>query len=225
MAALRKAGFQVYYDEAPDTESYDITAYNRRRSRLLCKLFGEDFVGTATSVTAPVRGGGSFKLFFYSEADDNSIGPLRNLPHLWYVSLSYSQVTDAGIRTIQDLVEVRYLSLKETKITDDGLVSLARMTHLHRLDITNTHVTDAGLKHLKLFPELKILFVGGERITDRGVAELANLHGLEELRIETRICGKERADQTFPTIITDEAADSLKLALPNCKISYETELP
>ena len=68
-------------------------------------------------------------------------------------------------------------------------------------------VTDAGLEHLRSLTNLKKLHLFFSEITDAGVLHLEGLTKLQDLRI-------------LHARVTDSGLETLKQALPNCKIRH-----
>jgi len=92
-------------------------------------------------------------------------------------------------------------------VTDESLTNLSRLHELEYLDLSKTAVTDAGLKHLKDLSSLQALGLSHTEITDAGLKHLANLRKLTFLKIQQ-------------TKVTEAGIESLKKALPKCRVLH-----
>ena len=85
---------------------------------------------------------------------------------------------------------------------------IAKMTQLKRLNIDNTKVADEGLEPLVALTQLEFLHLGRTKISDLGLEQLKKITSLKHL-IVTRC-----------SLTTAEGVDSLRKALPECKIEW-----
>lgn len=92
-----------------------------------------------------------------------------------------------------------------TKATGAGLKDLNSLQGLHLS--FNQNLTDTGLEHLKDLTNLKYLHLRNTQITDAGLKHLEGLTNLKVLGLKT-------------TKVTDGGVDTLKQALPMCRIEY-----
>ena len=98
------------------------------------------------------------------------------------------------------------LDLSGPETTDEVLAEkLKGLTKLEVLDLANTKITDAGLVHLKGLTKLEGLNLWGTQVTDAGLEHLKGFSNLEEVYLSG-------------TQVTDARVQSLREALPDCKI-------
>jgi hypothetical protein len=107
-----------------------------------------------------------------TEATDDTLRQLPNLPCLENLALGNTHVTDAGLANLEHLRALKYLSLNETHVTDAGLSHLKRLAHLQSLDLDRTDVSDSGLENLQPLIKLETLNLHTIHVSDSGVAEL-----------------------------------------------------
>ena len=116
------------------------------------------------------------------------------------------KITDAQLADLKPIAQQVYsLNLANTKVTDAGLAALAELPNLRVLHLEKTGIGDAGLAHLKNLQSLEYLNVYGTQVTDAGLAHLQGLKNLKSLYL-------------WQSKVTDAGADSLRKALPTCKV-------
>ena len=128
------------------------------------------------------------------------------------VDLAGKKINDNDLRQLGGLIYLEKLSLDYTPITDGGVATLrldakpeARFAAIHgHLRSGRRAPGDAAALAHRVFD--------GAKITDAGADYLANNKAMEELYIRW-------------TQITDEGADRLAAALPECAIHHHALLP
>ena len=157
------------------------------------------------------------------------------------------QVTDDTFALIAKLSYVKYLTVVSDRISGTGLVHLAGLTQLTNL-WAEGWITDSSLEYVSKLEGLESLNIdGAARITDRGLAQIAKLNNLRYLRLGIGASSsanpqdymkitdeglinlyglKNLAFLGLNTIhVTEAGIDSLKKALPNCKIEWNPQGP
>jgi hypothetical protein len=74
--------------------------------------------------------------------------------------------------------------------------------------LPGTQVTDAGLAHLEGFKNLNVLSLAGTQVTDAALAHLKECQQLTQLYLQR-------------TKVTASGIETLKMALPGCKIEWD----
>ena len=154
------------------------------------------------------------------------IGDLKNLKVL--VLSNCDNLTDASLEHVQDLEKLQMLFLNCTNFTGSGLKYVKNLKNLRVLwaDYNNTvpsleylkdfeklqvlilieaRTTDAGLEYVKTLKNLERLVLESANITDVGLKHLEALKNLKMLYLGSKKC-------------SDAAVESLRKALPKCKI-------
>lgn len=112
---------------------------------------------------------------------DAGLGSLRHLQRLESLELPTTAITGIGLKSLHGLKHLRLLVLAESQASDTGLAGLVGLTGLENLDLANTKVSDAGLEHLRGLGKLQYLQLGGTEITNTGLHHLEALKGLRWL--------------------------------------------
>jgi hypothetical protein len=99
------------------------------------------------------------------------------------------------------------MDLTAKPVGNGDLAAIARHPHLQTLWLTKTGVTDAGLADLQPLRQLRVLGLARTGITDAGLKHLASIKSLREIWI-------------YPTKVSEEAVDELKVALPGVRVIY-----
>lgn len=107
-----------------------------------------------------------------TNANDDSIAPLKDILGLMDLNLAGTKITDAGLANIKGLTNLQRLHLEHTQIGDAGLANLKDMAKLEYLNLFDTKVTDAGLKNLKNLKQLKNLHLWQTKVTEAGAVDL-----------------------------------------------------
>lgn len=143
--------------------------YKPLANKWLHPLIGEEAFGEVTSVQLTD-----------TEATDNDLRYLADVPTVERVWLRNTQVTDKGLVHLHACPKLRFLLLDDIPITDDGLSRLLVLQDLDSISLSGTKITDAGLEHLAKLPKLKQLYLRNTAITDAGYQRLqAALPGCE----------------------------------------------
>ena len=143
---------------------------------------------------------------------DDGTRHLTKLDQLQALSLSDLSVTDATLEAIGSMKTLQSLSLSRLQITDAGLKHLAELPALHVLELSHLNITDEGLPSISGLQGLRTLGLYETKVSDRGIAHLANLKDLRKLDLRG-------------TLVTQAGVDSLRAALPNCKIDWSPPNP
>ena len=99
------------------------------------------------------------------------------------------------------------MDLTAKPVGNGDLAAIARHPHLQTLWLTKTGVTDAGLADLQPLRQLRVLGLARTGITAAGLKHLAAIKSLREIWI-------------YPTKVSEEAVDDLKVALPGVRVIY-----
>jgi hypothetical protein len=115
-----------------------------------------------------------------SRIGNDGLVHLKNAHDLRYLSLERTQVDDGGMKHIAHLTALENLQLPEN-ITDDGLGQLGGLTRLRSLVLNRTRITDDGLQHVTAFKDLAMLHFWRTQISDTGLEHLKVLKNLKSL--------------------------------------------
>jgi Leucine-rich repeat (LRR) protein len=180
-----------------------------------------------------------------TQVDDGGLETIGSFANLRMLGLGGTQVTSTGIGQLSRLPELRFLSLSLTTVDDAVLDDLVALPKLEILSVDGTQLSGQGLLTLReALPEcefwgddtadlspirgefsargwqqiasrleglngerrLKLVDLSGTLITD---SQLADLHNLNHVQL---------FDLRETPNLTDEAVESLRLALPNCVV-------
>ena len=109
---------------------------------------------------------------------------LRRLsPQIAWLDLGRSEAGDDLLEVISDLPHLTRLHLQQTFVTDAGLVHLNQLEFLEYLNLYGTAVSDSGLTHLRDLSALRSLYLWQTRTTGEGIARLQSV--LPDLYINT----------------------------------------
>jgi internalin A len=119
-----------------------------------------------------------------SKVTDRGLAPLAGLTNLTELDLTAPLITDAGLQHLAGLSRLENLELDGRRLTEDGFQVLKGLTALQRLSLENARLSDAGLNHLRPLKKLTELALWDlTAVTDAGLAPLADLKGLQVLRM------------------------------------------
>ena len=244
VAAIRKAGGQVWYDFDPKDQVvawYELSGWKKQ----IGESIGIDYVAHVVCVRL-VSGGNEVdrqqalpRLAVLCEVQqidvegssmtDGVLAQWDNLKHLNRLSLWNTSISDAGLTHIRAFRNLWELGITDAEIGDDGLTHLDGLVNLKVLSLRRTGVTDAGLLHLKGLTKLSSLDLSGTQVTDRGLAHLKGLSTLSALHVQgthvtdvglAHLKGLTKLTHLFllSTHVTDAGVKELKQALPNLAI-------
>jgi hypothetical protein len=195
--ALTKAGGYVWYDyEADEIGRHFVNGPPPSGPEWLRNLIGMDYFETVASVNINIK----------NAADEDSLSPIVDLPHLRGLSLTGASVTDSMLVRLKGLTKLRCLSVfYATSVSDDGWVPLAHLTNLTELNLIECHVTDSALPYIEGLTQLESLWLtGNAKVTDAGLQNLKALTHLKYLQIggtEITPAGVEDLKRALPTLI------------------------
>lgn len=143
----------------------------------------------------------------------SGLAALRNLRNLEGLDLSDSLLDDAGLEGVVANAGLRELSLSRTRVTPAGLARLSKLKNLGRLEVQGLTISPAAFdalaglgsleslsitlaapageapassgppREIANLKTLRLLEVEGGRVDDSALEAVANLGGLQELRI------------------------------------------
>jgi len=99
------------------------------------------------------------------------------------VQLAFTDATDDDLRYLADLPTVERIWLTQTKVTDRGMRRLLACPNLKILGLNHTAITDHGIAQIVASQELKYLSLDGTKISDASLGHLAKLTKLEYLSL------------------------------------------
>jgi Leucine-rich repeat (LRR) protein len=117
---------------------------------------------------------------------DDGLKHLRGHRRLRSLLLGSTNVTDHGAILLLSLPALEIVDLQQTKITDAGAASLSQIRQLQHLNLSGTAITDASIPHLIKIPQLKGLGMVGSRVTDEGFMQFARACPEVTLRLPIR---------------------------------------
>ncbi len=132
---------------------------------------------------------------------------LKGCENLESLNLSVTDVTDVGLAHFQGCKNLNDLNLNGTRIGDAGLAHFKGCKNLTYLTLSGTKVTDTGLAHFKDCKKLTHLNIRDTQVGDAGVTPFTECKALKDLNL-------------IGTQVTAKAIDQLKVALPQCRISW-----
>lgn len=160
--------------------------------------------------------------------DDQGSDRLRRLHNLRTLWLLDTSISDATLAHVKGLTQLEWLQLDGTNVGDPGMEFVAALPKLKHLHLGRTNVGDAGVESLSGLSQLRNLDLGGTKITDAGLSAIARLAQLEQLELwPTSITDSglqhlhslnNLKELTIGPHVTQEGADELRKALPQCKV-------
>ena len=148
---------------------------------------------------------------------DDGMAHFAEMANLEILVLRSDRITGTGLMHLSGLRRLKILG-SSGRITDEALEQISKLEHLELLHLSQAAlITDRGLAHIAKLHNLRSLGIGGNRddlmnVTDKGLANLYGLKKLESLSLNA-------------TEVTEAGIDSLKEALPNCKIEWKPKRP
>jgi hypothetical protein len=161
---------------------------------------------------------------------DTGLECIRGMADLEVLFLDHTQITDAGLKSIHDLPSLRSLTLENTKVTGEGFQFLKNLPQLEELSLDSSPITDDALSRLTILSQMRALDLSGTEITDAGLRHLKNSR-VKTLRLDhTSVsdlglqCLEEIPELEHVTLkntkVTAEGVETLKRALPNCRVDW-----
>ena len=158
----------------------------------------------------------------------HTLAPLTKLRHL---DVSYTKFDDESMGNLAGMSELRKLNLRDTRITDEGMASIAGLRELTDIDLGGAQMSDSGITALSEMERVRRLSLRGTNVSDRGLAHLSGMRDLEALNLYRTLVTnnavatlqgfkKLRSLDVRYTDITRAGIDSLREALPECKITF-----
>ncbi|MFO0798382.1 MAG: hypothetical protein U0804_12975 [Gemmataceae bacterium] len=125
---------------------------------------------------------------------DAVVAALSQLRSLKRVGILYG-MTEAGFEALSRQHNLEFVAVGGSTVTDAGLAHLARMPRLRGLNVQEARgVTAAGLRPFTRDPRLTTLIVRLGPPGDAVIAEVAKLHTLEYLQLDTQPRGEPKPD-------------------------------
>lgn len=180
----------------------------------------------------------NLELFIQAQEGSSYVSPIKNTPGEPIRRLDLSGVVDGDVYLpyLNRFPELQALHLWDTDLTDQGLLTIPNIPGLCEIYLGCNPLGDAGLTSLLSFPNLNTLYLSSTHLSDHGLIEL--LRGLPYLSTLI-LCHCDISDVSVPelkrtrtlkqlnisyTKISPEGEESLKSALPACKIE-RSEFP
>ena len=149
-----------------------------------------------------------------------------------HINLNDTENSNTCLRHLEAMTSLHTLEVGNTNITGAGLAQLKTLTNLERLNLYKIEIEDAHLLDLQVLPSLKVLDLSNTGITDLGVGHLKGLTGLEQryldnLKITDAVIEDLKGLTSLQdlwlveTRISAAGVAQLRLALPECKISWD----
>ena len=149
-----------------------------------------------------------------TDLDDACLGYLKDCPKMESLDLGsnyQNHVTDDGLQSVQDMKFLTFLDILGTRTTDVGLGYIKGLTNLTYLAMGNhgirTDISDVGIANLAALKKLETLIIVNAAVTDSSLDHIKKLGNLKRVHLAK-------------TDVTEAGAESLKVALPNCKVEY-----
>jgi Leucine-rich repeat (LRR) protein len=143
-----------------------------------------------------------------TDIGDEALAALRPLRNLSELMLNYGRFTERGLKSLQALTRLTRLELVHTRTTDGALEALSALKNLSRLNLDYTAVTEKSLPYLAAMQSLTDLSLDTAAITDAGIESLKSFRQLRRLNL-------------YHTFATENAVESLKKALPECRVTWD----
>jgi len=147
-----------------------------------------------------------------SQITDAGMAHLNELPSLSALCVrddtGRMNLTDASLAHLAKLPRLRSLALSGG-FSDVGLDHLRKLAPLQWLELEKANITDSGLAHLQGLTSLETLVISSVTISDAGLVHLRRLARLKHLSVSG-------------TQITPEGIESLRAALPDCRIDGDS---
>ncbi len=126
-----------------------------------------------------------------SQATDDDLKLLSQLPHLESLDITGGKITAEGLVHLKGLQGLQRLYLNDLPITDEALASLADLTKLKVLSLRNTKIDDDGIPHLKALTRLHVLNLAKTSITNKSLKQIQGLLELDTLvLVDTKVTGE-----------------------------------
>ena len=118
-----------------------------------------------------------------TQATDETLNRIANLPCLVNISLSNKMMTGSSIQKLAAAQTLNVFSA-HGPIGDEFLKVLATCPNLKVLTLLNrSRITDGGVSHLRNHPNLTVVYLFGEQLTDASWESLAGLPNLKHAKV------------------------------------------
>jgi hypothetical protein len=142
-----------------------------------------------------------------SNVTGKGLGALEACPCLQLVTLLESPLCPEAIRDMQALSALNYLNITGVPCTAEHVAAVTRLK-ITRLNIARAGINDTLAAELADMGGLEHLRIGGNPVTDKGLAALKKLKALHFLDVRN-------------TRVTEACVADLQQALPACKIQRD----
>ena len=142
-----------------------------------------------------------------TEVNDTGLAAFNDCKHLTELFLP-AQASDAALAHFKNAKNLQVLGLNNAQVRDAGLAYVKECKNLTSVYLSHSQVGDAGLAYFKDCKSLASLDVSGTQVSDLGLANLKDCNNLALLTV-------------LKTKATAAGIDTLKKALPECKIEWD----
>ncbi len=126
-----------------------------------------------------------------SEATDDDLAMLIELPQLESLDITGGKITPAGIQHVTRLTGLQRLYLNDIPVTNKAMESIAKLTKLDVLSLRNTSIDDSGILPLKALKRLRVLNLAKTGISNESLKQIQDLHELDTLvLVDTKVTGE-----------------------------------
>ena len=119
-----------------------------------------------------------------SEATDETLHRLVEIPSLETLFLNNAQISSEGLASLQRCPSLKHLYLVRMNLPVSAFETLGEFEKLEGLSLIETNVTDADLAFLKTLPQLKQLYLDRTGVTETCIPQLDGLNHLERLSLK-----------------------------------------
>ena len=215
IANVEKHGGVVHFDTPSLLSMSDLTALlaRRRPVRRACQIH---FAGCCDDRTLQeVTAADKLRVQFVEVADcqisDAGLAALCQLHHMKHIELRGSQLTDSCVTSLSGSAGVIGLVVEGPQFGDAAIHAIAANLHVAQLEglsLAGGAMSDSGLSALRRLSGLSYLHIACPHVSDSA------LPLLKELR-------KLRVIWLYGTGVSQEAADELAAALPQCEVNWD----
>lgn len=167
----------------------------------------------------------------YTELTNKGVSQLAALKNLKRLDLRGVDVTGTGLESLAGLTALEALDLSYCRFGADALEAIVPLRNLKRLGLSQTRINNDSMAWIAKLEKLESIELEYTAINDEGLARLAPLTSLKELKLDrtdvsdasvkvlTGFTGLQYLD-AYHTLISQPAVDTLRKALPNCRINW-----